>query len=206
MHIALFGATGGTGREVIKQAIAAGHEVTALVRDSAKIKNKEDNLYLVVGDVLDMHKVEETLAATDAVICTLGSTSNNPDNVVSQGTENIIEAMQKQGLSRLVVISSMGVGDSIDQVSRSFKMLTKTVLRKAIEDKERQEDAVRASDLEWVILRPSGLTNGAATGEYQLGTDPSIEASQISRADVAACALNQLTDDTFVGNTPSITY
>ena len=206
MHIALFGATGGTGREVIKQAIKAGHEVTALVRDSSKIKNKEDNLYLVVGDVLDGHKVEETLAATDAVICALGSTSNNPDTAVSQGTQNIIDAMKKQGISRLVVISSMGVGDSIEQVSRSFKMLTKTVLRKAIEDKERQEAIVRSSNLEWIILRPSGLTNGSATGSYQLGTDASIEASQISRADVAACALQQLTDDTFICQTPAITY
>ena len=206
MHIAIFGATGGTGKEIVKQLLTAGHEVTALVRDSSKVKKKEDKLYLVVGDVLDIHKVEEALAAADAVICTLGNSSNNPDDVVSQGTDNIIESMKKQGISRLVVVSSMGVGDSIEQVSRSFKMLTKTVLRKSIEDKERQESIVMASELDWVIVRPSGLSNGPATGEYYFGTDKTIEANQISRADVAACVIEQLFDDTYLCQAPVITY
>ena len=206
MHIALFGATGGTGREIVRQAIEAGHEITALVRDTSKIKNKDDRLYMVIGDVLDINKVEETIAATDAVICTLGSTSNNPDDVVSQGTQNIVQAMQKQGLSRLVVVSSMGVGDSIEQVSLSFKMLTKTVMRKAIEDKERQEAIVENSGLEWIIVRPSGLSNGPQTGSYQTGADPNIEANQISRADVAEFVLQQLTDDTFLQQKTAITY
>ena len=206
MHVAVFGATGGTGKEIVKQLLAAGHEVTALVRDSSKVKDKEDKLYIVVGDVLDVHKVEEALAATDAAICSLGNSSNNPDDVVSKGTENIVASMNKQGISRLVVVSSMGVGDSIDQVSRSFKMLTRTVLRKSIEDKERQERIVKDSELDWVIIRPSGLSNGPATGAYQLGTEKTIEAGQISRADVAACVINQLTDDTFLGQTPAVTY
>ena len=206
MHIALFGATGGTGREIVRQAIEAGHEVTALVRDSAKVKHKEDKLYLVLGDVLDIKKVEETLAAADGVVCCLGQTANNPDDVVSRGTQNIIEAMKKQDISRLVVVSSMGVGESINQVSLSFKMLTKTVLRKAIEDKERQEALVEASGLDWVIVRPGGLSNGPQTGSYQTGTDTSIEANQISRADVAEFVLQQLTDNTFLQQKPAITY
>ena len=206
MHIAVFGATGGVGREVVQQAIQAGFEVTALVRDSSKVKHKEDTLYLVIGNVLDINKVEEAIAATDAVICVLGHTSNNPDDVVSRGTQNIVHAMQKQELSRLVVVSSMGVGKSIHQVSRSFKMLTKTVLRKAIEDKEQQEAIVVESDLAWVIVRPSGLSNGRQTGDYQFGTDSSIEGNQISRADVAEFVLKQLTEDAFLHQKPIITY
>ena len=206
MHIAVFGATGGTGREIVRQAIEAGHEITILVRDSAKVKRREDRLYLVLGDVLDIKKVEETLAAADAVVCSLGQTANNPDDVVSRGTQNIIRAMQKQAVDRLVVISSMGVGRSINQVSLSYRMLTKTVLRKAIEDKERQEALVAESDLDWVIVRPSGLSNGPQTGTYQTGTDPTIEASHISRADVAAFVLQQLTDNTFLHQKPAITY
>lgn len=206
MHIAVFGATGGTGREIVRQAIEAGHEITILVRDTAKIKRRDDRLYLVLGDVLDIKKVEETLAAADAVVCSLGQTANNPDDVVSRGTQNIIQAMHKQDVDRLVVVSSMGVGRSIHQVSLSFKMLTKTVLRKAIEDKERQEALVVESDLDWVIVRPSGLSNGPQTGSYQTGTDPAIEASHISRADVAAFVLQQLTDNTFLHQKPAITY
>jgi hypothetical protein len=112
--------------------------------------------------------------------------------------------MQKQGIKRLVVVSALGVGDSQEQVSLPFKMMMKTVLRKAYEDKERQEEIVRESGLDWVIVRPGGLTNGAATGDYEYGLDPSIGGGQVSRADVADFVLQQLTDDTFLHQTPAI--
>lgn len=204
LKIAVFGATGGTGKEIVSQALAAGHEVTVLVRDPARLSVKHDKLYLVIGDVLNPEKVEEALAGSEAVCCSLGNTPNNPDFVVSDGTHHIIEGMQKQGIRRLIVVSALGVGDSQDQVSRTFKMMMKTVLRKAYEDKERQEQLVRESNLDWVIVRPGGLTNGPATGEYQVGLDPSIGGGQVSRADVAAFVLQQLTDDTFLRQTPAI--
>ena len=205
MKLAVFGATGGTGKEIVTQALEAGHEVTVLVRDPARLTVSHDKLYLVFGDVLNLEKVEETLAGSEAVCCSLGNTANNPDFVVSDGTQNIIIAMQKQGIKRLVVVSALGVGDSREQVPLSFKMMMKTVLRKAYEDKERQEQFVRESDLDWVIVRPGGLTNGSATGEYTAGLDPAIMSSQVSRADVAAFVLQQLTDDTYLHQTPAIT-
>lgn len=205
MKLAVFGATGGTGKEIVKQALAAGHEVTVLVRDPARLTIKHDKLYLVIGDVLNPDKVEETLAGSDAVCCSLGNTPNNPDMVVSEGTRHIIDCMVKQGIRRLVVVTALGVGDSLEQVTLTFKMIMKTVLRKAYEDKERQEQLVRESDLDWVIVRPGGLTNGPATGNYQFGLDPAIGSGQVSRADVAAFVLQQLTDDTFLHKTPVIT-
>lgn len=204
MKLAVFGATGGTGREIVAQALDAGHEVTVLVRDPAKLSVKHNKLYLVIGDVLNLEKVEEALAGSEAVCCSLGNTANNPDFVVSDGTQNIIEVMKKQAIRRLVVVSALGVGDTRDRVSLSFKMLMKTVLRKAYEDKERQEQFVRESDLDWVIVRPGGLTNGPASGEYAFGMDASIGGGQVSRADVAAFVLQQLTDDTFLHQTPAI--
>lgn len=204
MKLAVFGATGGTGKEIVIQALEAGHEVTVLVRDPARLTVNHDKLYLVFGDVLNLEKVEETLAGSEAVCCSLGNTANNPDFVVSNGTQNIITAMQKQGIKRLVVVSALGVGDSREQVPLSFKMRMKTVLRKAYEDKERQEQFVQESDLDWIIVRPGGLTNGPATGEYEAGLDPSIGSSQVSRADVAAFVLQQLTDDTYLHQTPAI--
>lgn len=153
MKLAVFGATGGTGREIVAQALDAGHEVTVLVRDPARLSVKHNKLYLVIGDVLNLEKVEEALAGSEAVCCSLGNTANNPDFVVSDGTQNIIEVMKKQAIRRLVVVSALGVGDTRDRVSLSFKMLMKTVLRKAYEDKERQEQFVRESDLDWVIVR-----------------------------------------------------
>ena len=205
MKLAVFGATGGTGKEIVKQALAAGDEVTVLVRDPGRLTIKHDKLYLVIGDVLNADKVEETVAGSDAVCCSLGNTPNNPDFVVSDGTGNIIDCMEKQGIKRLVVVSAMGVADSVEQVTLTFKMLMKTVLRKAYEDKERQEQLIRESNLDWIIVRPGGLTNGPATGEYQFGLDSAIGSGQVSRADVAAFVLQQLTDDTFLHQTPVIT-
>ena len=125
----------------------------------------------------------------------MGNTSDNPDYVVSQGTQVIVDAMKRLGQpKRIVIVSSMGVGESKDQVSFTFKMLMTTVLRKPMEDKERQEAVVKASGLDWTIVRPGGLTDSPATGSYKSGLDPEIGAGQVSRADVAAFVLKQLTD------------
>jgi putative NADH-flavin reductase len=206
MKIAVFGATGGTGRQVVQQALAAGHQVTALARDPSRLAGADPNLTVVAGSVLDEAAVQQTLAGADAAVMALGNTANNPEYVVSQGTQVILDAIgQLDGPRRMVVVSSIGVGDSKDQVPFAFKMLMKTVLRKAMEDKERQEALVKASGLDWIIVRPGGLTDGPATGHYQAGLDPKISAGQVSRADVAAFVLQQLTDDTYLRQAPAIT-
>jgi putative NADH-flavin reductase len=205
MKIALFGATGGTGQQIIAQALAAGHSIQALVRDPAHLSLQNPNLSLITGDVLDPAAVVRTLAGAEAAIVSLGNTANNPDWIVSNGTQVIVEAMKQGGPRRLVVITSLGVGDSKDQVPFAFKMLMKTVLRKPMEDKERQEQIVRASGLDWTIVRPGGLSNGPRTGNYRSGLDPKISAGQVSRADVAAFTLRQLDDATFLHQTPAIT-
>ncbi len=164
MKIAIFGATGGTGRQVVKQALAAGHEVTALARDPSQLDVSDPNLTVVAGSVLDAAPVQQVLQGADAAVVSLGNTANNP-----------------------------------------FKMLMKTALRKPMEDKERQEAMVKASGLDWTIVRPGGLTNGPATGQYKSGLDPKISAGQVARADVAAFVLLQLTDDTYVLKAPAIT-
>lgn len=206
MRIAVFGATGGTGREVVKQALAAGHQVTALARDPSRLAGSDPNLTVVAGSVLEAAPVLQALQGADAAIVSLGNTANNPDYVVSQGTEVILDAVgQLGGPRRIVVVSSIGVGDSKDQVSFAFKMLMSTVLRKPMEDKERQEALVKASGLDWIIVRPGGLTDGPATGQYRAGLDPTISAGQVARADVAAFVLQQLTDDTYLRQAPAIT-
>lgn len=205
MKIAVFGATGGTGRQVVEQALAAGHQVTALARNPAKLTLTNANLTVVTGNVLDAANVEETLQGADAVVVSLGNTEPNPDYIVSLGTQVIVAAMQRLGMPRrIVVVSSLGVGDSIDQVPFAFRLLMKSVLRKPMEDKERQEALVKASDLDWTIVRPGGLTNGPATGRYQAGVGLKISAGQVSRCDVAAFVLKQLTDSTYLHQAPAI--
>lgn len=206
MRIAVFGATGGTGRQVVEQALTAGHAVVALARDPARLALQDARLTVVQGDVLDRSRVDETIAGADVVIVSLGNTANNPDYIVSRGTEVIVDAMTSAGgPRRLIVVSSLGVGESRDQVPFAFKMLMNTVLKKAMEDKERQETLVKASGFDWIIVRPGGLTNGPATGSYKSGVDVKLTAGQVSRADVAAFVLQQLDDDTYLRQAPAIT-
>lgn len=205
MKLALFGATGGTGVEILKQAIAADHTVVALARNPAKITVPQIQLTTVTGDVLEQAEVDKVVAGSDAVICTLGNTSNNPDMVVSTGTKHIIDAMQRYGVQRLIVVSSLGVGDSKDQVPFFFKVLMKTVLRKVMKDKEAQEQLVRNSGLTWTIVRPGGLTDKPRSGNYQVSTDASTIAGQIARADVAEFVLQELTENAYIHKTPAIT-
>jgi putative NADH-flavin reductase len=205
MQIALFGVTGGTGRQVLEQALAAGHRVTALVRDPTKLGQANGGLTVIEGNVLNRSDVARTVAGSDAVICALGNTRNNPATVVSTGTQNIVEAMRQHNVRRLIVVTSLGVGDSKEQVPFFFKVLSWTVLRNAMREKAAQEAIVRASGLDWTIVRPGGLTDGPRTGRYRAGLDPKIKAGQIARADVAAFLLQQLTDQTFLHQTPAIT-
>lgn len=205
MHIALFGATGGTGYQITLQALAEGHLVTALVRGRSNLGVEHPHLKVVAGDVLNAEDVTRTVAGADAVIVSLGKTAHNPENVVSQGTDNIISAMQSHGPRRLVVITSLGVGDSRKQVPLSFRLIAATALRGVMRDKQKQEELVRTSDLDWTIVRPGGLTDAPATGDYVAGVDQSIVAGQVARADVAAFVLKQLQDKTYLNATPAIT-
>jgi len=204
MKLAIFGATGGTGRLVAEKALAQGYEVSALVRDPGRLALVHDRLTVVTGNVLDTVAVEQTLNGAGAAIISLGNTSNNPDYIVSEGTRVILAAMKKLAVPRVVVVSSIGVGDSKDQVPFFFKMLMKSALKKPMEDKERQEAAVMASGLDWIIVRPGGLTDNPANGSYKAGLDKTIVAGQVSRADVADFVLRQVTDDTYLRKTPAI--
>lgn len=204
MKLTVFGATGGTGRLVVEGALAQGHQVSALVRDPGKLGIQDPALSVVQGDVLDAAAVEAALQGADAAVISLGNTANNPDYVVSEGTKVIVAAMQKLGVRRVITVTSIGTGDSADQVPFAFKMLMKSVLKKPMEDKERQEQEVMASGLDWIIVRPGGLTDGPATGQYKAGLDKSIKAGQVSRADVADFVLRQLSDDTYLHKAPAI--
>jgi putative NADH-flavin reductase len=204
MKLAIFGATGGTGQQVVEQALAAGHTVTVLVRDAAKLTKRDARLTVITGNVLNQADVDACVKQTDAVICTLGNTSNNPDMLVTNGTRNIITAMQQQGIQRLIVVSSLGVGDSKQQVPLFFKVVAATVLRKVMKDKEAQEEVVRASGLTWTLVRPGGLTDGPRTGVYQFGVDPTLKAGQVARADVADFILREVERNEFVRMAPAV--
>ena len=202
MQIAVFGATGGTGQQVVEQALAAGYRIRALVRDPTKLAAR-DGLTLIQGDVLDQAAVDRCVEGSDAVICVLGS-HGSAEPVEDRGTERILAAMKTQGVRRLIAVTSMGVGDSIEQVAAFFRAIMKLTLKRVMEAKERQEQAIMASDRDWTIVRPGGLTDGPRTGSYQFGTDKSIKATRVSRADVADFILRELTAGDYIRQTPAI--
>lgn len=204
MKLAVFGATGGTGRRLITQALAANYDVRALTRSQAKLPPGEQ-ITAIEGNVLDPEAVSETVEHTDAVVCLLGRTPNNPPDVVSRGTRNIIEAMDDRPVSRLLVLTSMGLGSSSETVPWYVRVANATVLHDLMADKARQEELIMQSDLDWTIVRPGGLTTAPRTGEYIHGVDLDVNARPISRADVADFLLQIVKEDLYVRETPIVT-
>jgi len=205
MKLAIFGATGGTGTELVKQALDLGHSVTAFVRNPAQLADQNDGLTVITGDIHDVASVERSIQGQDAVICTLGARDLKKTMIRTEGTVNIIDAMNKNKVMRLIVVSAMGVGESWNSLSMFNKFLFAVLMKSTRQDHEAQEAAVKESGLDWTIIRPSGLVNAPRTGLYSVGENIPAKTSQISRADVADLILNDLEKRALVHKAVTIT-
>jgi putative NADH-flavin reductase len=198
MRITLFGATGGTGRQFIRHACAAGHEVTAVVRDPDRLTEPHPGLRVVQADVMDPAAIESAVADRDAVVSAVGSRAGRvPTTVCGDSAQSIVTAMQRAGVRRLVVVSAGTLTTEGDgpMMRLVMKPLVRKLFQDTIVDKRRMEEIVRASGLEWTIVRPPRLTDGPRTGTYRTATDRNVRgALRVSRADVADCILRCLTD------------
>jgi uncharacterized protein YbjT (DUF2867 family) len=209
MKLLVFGATGGTGRQVIEQALAQGHHITAFVRNPAKLNLTHPNLQTATGDVLDAEAVRCAMPGHEAVISTLGAVPSERQPVRSVGTSHIVEAMEQAGIRRFVCLTTLGMGDSRPALPWFYKyILVPLLLREAFADSERQEARIRQSRLDWTIARPGTLTDGPHTGRYQQGFAPTAKGlkMKIARADVADFMLRQLTDRNQLGQAVSLSY
>ena len=207
MKVLIIGATGATGKILMREALAQGHEVTALARNPSALAPEDHRLRVLQGNALDASSMEAAVVGQDAVLLALGTRSSRPTTLFSESTHNVIGAMDKHGVRRLVCITGVGVGDSKGHVGFLYdRIIRPFVVRNVYEDKERQEEAIQQSDLEWVIVRPARLTDEPAKGKYRVFLGGSYKAKTISRADVADFMLAQLTDDTYVHKTPVISY
>ena len=209
MKLAVIGASRGIGLELVKMALANGLAVKALVRDPAKFNLQHPELTMVKGDALDSMAVEAVVRDQDAVCCCIGvSPTRQPVTVFSEGVKNLLAAMQKTGARHLVCVTGIGAGDSKGHGGFFYDWILNPLLLKTIyQDKDRQEALIRASDVEWIIVRPGFLTNGPATGRYRVITDlTGITAGKISRADVAHFILAQLAAPTCLRQAPLLTY
>lgn len=208
MKIVVFGSTGATGIEVIRQAIARGHEVTAFARDPGRVAASDAKLRVLQGDVLDRKAVEAAVAGAQAAISALGvRLGQAPGTTRSEGTRNIVAALVAAGVRRFVSVSTVGVGDSLDRLSFVAGLLLPRIIgSERLAEAERQEKAVRESGLDWTVLRATRLVDGAASGRYRAGVDlRSGMGSKLARADLAAALLDQLETNDYLKRTPTVT-
>jgi putative NADH-flavin reductase len=197
MRIAIFGATGRTGKPVVEQALQAGHEVTALVRDPSKMTTQHGRLRIVQGDVLDLEVVEVVVKGQDAVLLVLNHTQTSPKDVLTRGTENVLAAMKKHGVRRIINLTGAGVADPQDRPrlwNKVISFLLKRMAGDLLTDAERQAELIHKSGLDWTIVRGPMLTEGPYTGQIKAGYVGQGTGPRIARADVAGFMLQQLTN------------
>jgi uncharacterized protein YbjT (DUF2867 family) len=207
MNLLIVGATGGTGRQLVTQALERGHQVTALVR---RPPHAEPRLGFtpVEGDVLDPGSLDRAMLGQEAVLSALGHKRwLGPSRVLSEGTRNLIAAMVRHGVQRFVCETALGISDAWWQMGLYYTLFVRpAILPFYFWDKVRQEAVIRASNLAWTIVRPGMLTNGPPRGRYRHGPQVGhwLWTVRISRADVAAFMLDQLTDRHYIRATVGV--
>ena len=248
MKLLVFGASGGTGRQLVERALAQGHQVTAFVRDPAKLPLTHQNLRVAQGDALRYDTVEPAVAGQDAVLSALGVRPPvsafiiitilcqlavrffllprlavwfvalgipllallflfRRNTKLSDATRNIVRAMEQHGVKSFICQSSLGVGDSRGKLGFLYNFLIIPLfLRGLFADKAAQESLLRQSRLDWVIVRPTALTNGPRKGAYRAGSNIGhwFFPTKISRADTAEFMLKQLTSTDYLRQTPGL--
>jgi len=209
MNLLVIGASRGIGLEMVRQAMAAGHQVAALARNPERIERKGDNLEIIKGSILDEHCVDAAVKGRDAVCITIGvKPTRQPVSVFSKGTTTVVEAMKHHGCRLLFCVTGIGAGDSRGHGGFFYDRIIYPLLLKTIyEDKDRQEEIVGNSGLEWTIARPGFLTNGPKTGRYRvLKNLTGVRAKKISRADVADFILGELVEKKYRAAAVLLTY
>lgn len=207
-RVLIVGATGGTGRQLVAQALERGLTVTALVRNPSMLRVDHPRLTVVQGDVLDMTSLEAAMHGQEAVLSALGHKRYfYPTRILSEGTGNILRAMETHRVRRLVCETSLGIGDSAGRMGLYYTLFVlPLILPFYFWDKTRQERVIAGSTVDWVIVRPAALTNGTKRGRLRHGSRVGslIWTVRVSRADVAAFMLDQLASNTYLQAAPGV--
>lgn len=207
MKTIVFGATGTIGRLTVRQLLSEGHTVTAFARNPHKLGFTDPNLAMFSGDASDAGDVSNAIKEHDVVVITLGSGMSRKSTIRSVGTMNVIRGMQKQGVDRLICQSTLGAHESWSNLNFFWKrIMFSFLLRPVFKDHELQENLVRASGLNYTIVRPSAFTDDIANGGFNIDVKPTERklSLKIPRGDVAAFLARQVSDLTYSGRAVGI--
>lgn len=210
MKVALFGATGQTGKEFLEVALEEGHEIKALVRTPSKLKKSDESLTVIQGDVLVYEDVEKTVSDTDIVDSLFGNVKGSPDWLQTDGTRNIVKAMKNHDVDRILSLSGGGLPypekDQPGIADKLIRFVMKLVAGQILEDAKKHTEVLRESDLDWTIVRAPRLTNGERKGEYREGWVGVNSSTSISRKDLADFILKEAHENSYSHQMPFISY
>jgi putative NADH-flavin reductase len=201
--VVVFGAGGGTGRRIVEEARQAGHEVTAAVRDPAKATL--DGVRVVAADIRDAASVRAAVDGQDAVVSAVGAPGRRALGLYSEGGRTLVAAMESAGVNRLIAITSAGVRHDDPSFALWYRIAARTLMREQYGDMALLEEIVRASSLEWTLVRPTRLVDEEPTGDYRVldGETPK-DGSQVTRADLARFIVAELDKREWLRATPTI--
>lgn len=210
MKLGVLGASGRTGIQIVRQALDDGHQVTTLVRSPTKLGEFEDRVRVIQGDATDAAAVGRLVDGQDAILNTLGHVKGGAPDLAAVNARHLVASMRERGVRRVVVQSGAGIRVAQDHPGfsgRAIAWVLERLIAAQVADGRAQMAVLQgASDLEWVIVRATTLTDGPLTRAYRLGYPPRGPGAKISRADVAHAMLGQLTSDEWLGQAPAVQY
>ena len=200
MKVLVLGATGSVGQHILRLGIERGHELTALVRNPEKLKSWERRVRVVKGDALDKDSVEQAVRGQEAAIYAIGIKTLGRTTLFSESARILIDAMERNRVKRLVCITGVGAGETKGHGGFLYdRILFPLVTKRVYEDKEVQETLIQKSSLDWVIVRPAMFREGSPSGKLEAVTDVrGVTLTRVSRVEVAAFVLDQLTDGQYL--------
>jgi putative NADH-flavin reductase len=209
MKIVVFGASRGVGLNVVEQALQAGHTVTAFVRTPSQFTVQHPNLTVVQGDSMDAAAVERAIAGQDAVISALGPTRPPVPGMMETSAKNIVTAMKKHGVKRLISTTGAGVRQPEDKpklADHLIGFLLNLLAKNVVLDSAANVKMIQNSDLDWTVVRFPRLNDGAHTGQYRAGYVSKDSSTQLARADGADFVLKELTEKKWLRKLPLVNY
>lgn len=207
MTLTILGASGRTGQELVRAALAAGYQVRALVRNPDKLGLSHDNLQVLQGDALDPNAVDAAIKGADAVLNALGHTKNSPDDLQTRAIEHVLASMARHNVKRLISLIGADVrfpNDRPRPIDNAVKFLLGVIAGRVLKDGERHVALIKQSDLDWTVVRAPWLTNSPKVGSYRVGYLGRDSGARISRADLADFMLSQVSDTRYLHDAPVV--